>query len=331
MYKKQKQTNQEGNGQYTLSNWYNASGKIEDKYEQKRGDVLKHPSRVLVCGPSGSGKTRLAVNLVTDIFKWDRLYIFAPQLDQFLFQRLVDYVSDEIASHGEEPEDYIYTSDTIDLTPEDLDPELQHLIIFDDLVSKYDSANNKKILQFAKKGRLRNCSMVVLTQSYHDTFPEIRENMSVLCIFDIKSLTDRSRIQATWCPELSKDEFKAIYTEAIKKREKDDPNAFLTIVKDEISKDRRYRRGLSTDTLYNKKGELIHRPEVSGKYPSSFPEENAFHRMRSPIYPPYFDDEDNSEEESVFDTHQLLRSLNDNVPKNKTSHQKLKLPQKYFD
>ncbi len=293
---KPKLDEQKGEGVYHVSNWYDSEGKQEDKYEQKRGDILKHPSRILIVGPTGSGKTREAVNLATDIFKWDRLYIFAPQLDQFLLKRLVDYVSKEIMSLGEEPEDYIHTSDKIDITPEDLDPDLQNLIIFDDLVSKYESANNKAILQFAKKGRLRNCSMIILTQSYHDCFPEIRENMNVLSIFEIKNINDKSRIQSTWASDLTKDEFKAIYNIATKKRTTHDTDAFLTIVRDEITNNRRYRRGLSINTLYNPDGTLVKRQEVSGEYPST----SKIEKWR-PVKPQYSDDSNDSDDSDELD------------------------------
>lgn len=287
MYRKKPQTSKQKNvkqeqpkqpigkmwseGQYEVSNWYEVQGNIEDKYEQKRADILKHPSRILCVGPSGSGKTQLAVNLTIDIFKWDRLYVFAPQSSQFLIKTLIDYVSNEIAELGEEPNDYIHVSDNVDITPEELDPELQHFIIFDDLVSKYESANNKKILQFAKKCRLRNCTMIILTQSYHDCYPEIRENMNVLCLFEIRNMNDKSRILSTWCPDLTKDEFKTIWLQATTKKNSKDLNAFLTIVKDEIDKYRKYRRGLTVGTLYTRNNLLIERPNVSGSYPTSSP------------------------------------------------------------
>ena len=259
-------------GKYEVSNWYLAEGKQEEKYTQKRGDIFKHPARILIFGPTGSGKTNEAVNLTTDVIHWDKLYVFAPQLSQFLLQTLVTYVSEEIVSAGEEPEDYIHTSDQIDIDVEDLDPEVQNLVIFDDLVSKYESANNKKILQFAKKGRLRNASIIILTQSYHDCYKEIRENMNVISMFEVKSPQDRSIIRNTWATDLSKEEFTAIYNQAVKKEIPDDPNAFLTIVKDDISKYDRYRRGLSVGTLFNKNGMLINRPDVTvGKYPTNSP------------------------------------------------------------
>ena len=48
-------------------------------------NVIKHPARIMLFGPSGHGKTNLLMPLILDLLSFKKLYIFAKNPKQKLF------------------------------------------------------------------------------------------------------------------------------------------------------------------------------------------------------------------------------------------------------
>src|SRR5688572_12993862 len=134
--------------------------------------VPKWPFRLLVCGNSGSGKTNLLLNLVLQYLSFDRLIVFAKDLSEPKYEFLQKLLEDEPAAE--------FSSDDQFITVDDLDPNQQNLIVFDDYVT---TKNQKAIEDLFIRGRKKNASIVYLTQSYYKTPKNIRLQCNYLALF----------------------------------------------------------------------------------------------------------------------------------------------------
>ena len=72
--------------------------------------------------------------------------------------------------------------------------------------------NQKPLIDYFIQGRHKNCSVIYLSQSFHDTPKSIRINCSHFCIYDFPSTRERNFI----CNELGVDKQK--YINATKKK-----------------------------------------------------------------------------------------------------------------
>lgn len=224
----------------------------EANYEQK-GDVIEHPARIIIIGPSGSGKTQLAVFLVTEHFQFDTLSIFASNLDQPLFIELREYMEKKIQKLGGDPEDYIHFSTSIDRSPQDYDPELQHLVIFDDKI-RQKSKEGEQVADFFMKGRPNNISVIAVTQNLFNSNTQVRENANYLFAFAIRRPQDKLAVFNTYCSaHLTRPQFEQSFARATNKQSDDDRNAFFSVINTESSKPLglMFRRGLVPYSLYS--------------------------------------------------------------------------------
>jgi hypothetical protein len=113
---------------------------------------------MLLVGPSGSGKTNLLMNLLLKFIDYDKLYVYSPHLEQDCYKKLKRVSECVEKETGEE----ILTIDN-DLenviSPEDLDPHMQNIVVFDGLVLA-DKAIQRKITELYVRGRHANCSCI---------------------------------------------------------------------------------------------------------------------------------------------------------------------------
>jgi len=220
-------------------------------YYQK-GGVIEHPARVFVLGPSASGKTNLVMFLVTEHFEFDTLTIFAADLDQPLFVKLKNVAEAKIKSFGGNFEDYIHMSSTIDMNVEDFDSSLQHLVVFDDMVSQ-KSKTGETVAQFFMKGRPRNISSIVISQNLFNANTQVRENTNYLFSFAVKRKQDRSFIYSTYCQShLTQPQFDKSYAQATKTHTNGDRNNFFSVINTDKAKPlgMTFRRGLVPYSLF---------------------------------------------------------------------------------
>lgn len=246
---------------YEVPNFYNSPllGKsLEDKYKQKAPEVIKHPARVMILGTSGRGKTNAAIYLIMELLAWNTLTIFASNPDQDLVRLMKNFL---LKGLGVEPSDddeipeeirsIFHVSKTIDRTPEDYDPKLQHVVLIDDLTTKGDKTNTLKIASFFKRGRPANITPILCTQYLYDADPLIRSEVTHLCVFPLDAKKNITAVFNDYGSPLSKEKFFEIYHQATLNRNNGniDPNAFLMISKFDNDLDKKFRRGFTPGSL----------------------------------------------------------------------------------
>jgi len=246
------------NNPYIVKNLYSGSGSghgVEDVYIQK-GDIFKHPARILIVGPSGSGKTNLLGFIVADHLAWDTLTIFAKNTEQPIFRKFQDIVLSKIEKLNVDPEDYFHVSDEIDKNVKDFDHNLQNVVVFDDMTHRTSGKNKttEQIDAFMKYGRPQNITVIVVTQNFHDATKRIRENANYAIMFPTKAPEDRRRFSEYYCQDLSKDQriglmekaFRLEITPRMTEEEKEQKkmNAFFFVGPEEWPNHLRYRKGL---------------------------------------------------------------------------------------
>jgi len=164
------------------------------------------PFRFLICGPSGSGKTNVLLNLIFHYLHYNKIYIYAKDLFESKYQLLQDFfeeVHEKIKERFKEPVEVAYFSSEKEhiIKVDDLDPQVQNLIIFDDFVMEKDQHRIKDLFIRSRK---KNTSIIYLTQSYFTTPKDIRLQCN-----DIPNNRERSLIQNEHA--IKKDEFHSLF------------------------------------------------------------------------------------------------------------------------
>jgi hypothetical protein len=118
-----------------------------------------------------------------------------------------------------------------------MDKDVNHLVIFDDLVLAKDQS---RIENYYIRARKLNCSVIYLSQSYYRIPKIIRSNCNYMCILKLSGNREVKMILSEFGLGVSKEELLRLYTEATS--EKFQP---LIIDMDEEAP-KRFRRGLTT-------------------------------------------------------------------------------------
>ena len=166
---------------------------------------MKVPFRLVIVGASGAGKTNVAVEIMrrmNDTF--NDITIITKNSDEPIYNYLKTKMSP----------DELTVLEGIESIPdlESFDPEVQSLVIFDDLVLE---KNQKKIEEYFIRGRKRNISMMYLTQSYYKTPRPIRLNVNYLILKKLASKRDLNTILSEVNIGLKKEDLFNIYKHCI--------------------------------------------------------------------------------------------------------------------
>ncbi len=200
------------------------------------------PANVMISGYSGSGKTNLLLNLIYDLLHWDNLYVYAKDLEEPLYENLI-----QSCQHAYEisPFDYEFLSSLENSKPiDEMDKNSKNLIIFDDFCTDAQSMN--KIKEYFIRGRKKNCSCIFISQDYFSVPKIIRLQCSYFLMFKTRDDREIKDIYQTHNSGLTKDEFKKAFKEATS-----DNYNFLCIDKKQPSSDPRHLRK-NFDELLNK-------------------------------------------------------------------------------
>ena len=195
---------------------YDSGDDSDKKYKQIYPFMPSNIFRMLICGNSGSGKTNLLYHmLIKPLLYYDEIYLYARNLEQDKYQKLIKKMMDLSNKFGYE---ILHTSndEIIPITEMDYEDN-QKLVIFDDYVCE---KNQKSLIDYFIQGRHKNCSVVYLSQSFYKTPKDIRLNCSHYCLYEFPSAREANRIAA----ELGVD--KEVYKSATKQ-----PYTFLYIDK----------------------------------------------------------------------------------------------------
>jgi hypothetical protein len=189
----------------------NQSGDEDDMppYRQKHFLMPSKTFRMLLVGPSGSGKSNLLMNFLLKFLDYDKIYIYTKHMDQDCYKKLrrvlenVEYeTGEQILTIDNDPENII--------SPGDLDPHMQNLVVFDDLVLA-DISIQRKITEMFVRGRHANCSCFYLSQMYHKIPRDIRLNSTHLCIFDVCNKREMSLLASELNNSMPRDDFIDMY------------------------------------------------------------------------------------------------------------------------
>ena len=195
---------------------YDSTDDIDKKYKQLFPFMPADTFRMLICGNSGSGKTNLLFHmLIKPLLHYDEIYLYARNLEQDKYQKLIQKMRELSSKIGYE---ILHVSND-EITPvSEMDYEdNQKLVIFDDYVC---DKNQRRIIDYFIQGRHKNCSVIYLSQSFYKTPKDIRLNCSHFCVYKFPSSRESNMISS----ELGVD--KETYKEATKK-----PFTFLYVDK----------------------------------------------------------------------------------------------------
>src|SRR5215475_13097409 len=91
--------------------------------------VPQWPFRLLICGNSGCGKTNLLINLIQNLY-FENIYVYARDISEPYYECLEECFKELDQFNS------VFSSDPQDIiSVDDLDPEKQNLIVFDDYVT----------------------------------------------------------------------------------------------------------------------------------------------------------------------------------------------------
>ena len=153
---------------------------------------LKHPNlRMVICGASGSGKSNILLNILNCLENtFEKILIFTQDKEEQLYQFLEESLPMDELEIFEGIENLIkYDFDNLQ--------EKQHLIIFDDMCIESEK-KQQNICELFIRGRKMakgyGCSLIYLTQSYFQTPPIIRKQMTSLILRKINGKRDAREI-----------------------------------------------------------------------------------------------------------------------------------------
>jgi len=227
--KRPKSSTKEGDGK--VINMYDRIPKnLIDKAENPNFHLhnLVLPFRMVVCAPSGSGKTNFLVNLIS-LFcagkgTFSDITIVTRNKDEPLYRWLTDL------------HDGIRILEGLNNTPhlDKMDKDLNHLVVWDDLVLEKDQT---RISQYYIRARKLNCSVIYLSQSYFRIPKIIRSNCTYLVLLRLSGDREIKLILSESGIGVSKEELFRLYKQATS--EKFSP----FIIDFEAENEKKYRKG----------------------------------------------------------------------------------------
>ena len=190
---------------------------------------FKIPFRACIVAPSGSGKTNFLLNLIELFSRGDQgtfqtINIITRNKDEPLY-RFLESISDQIV-----------IKEGLNNIPklDKFDKELNHLVVFDDLVLEKDLG---AICQYYIRARKLNVSVIFLSQSFFGTPKIIRNNCNYMILLKLSGNREVNMILSEFGLGVTKEQLLDIYQYAT--REKMQP----LIIDLEAEPNQRFRKG----------------------------------------------------------------------------------------
>lgn len=149
------------------------------KTRKRHSKMPNTPARILLCGSTGCGKTNLLLNFVYDLLPWEKLYIFARDLQESKYLQLQEEVS---VAEEYSREQIGHFANQLDIDVDELDPSHHNLVVFDDFVTA-DCKTMQTITDYFIRGRKKNATVIFISQSYYTVPKDIRLQCSYLIFF----------------------------------------------------------------------------------------------------------------------------------------------------
>lgn len=213
------------------------------KYEQRHFLLPSKNHRTLIIGPSGSGKTCLLMSYIMKYLSYDKIYLYSTHLDQVKYRRLIRFfkkIENTIFDQTGLQETILHTGSCMDdvIPVDEYDKTKRTLIIFDDMIMCEDP--DGLIPDIFVRSRHKNCSVIYLSQMYFKVNRHIRLNCSHVAIFNVQNKRELNMLNQELAYDLSKDEFKRVYLEAVAEK-----YSFLYIDRESVFKPLKYRKRLN--------------------------------------------------------------------------------------
>lgn len=202
-----------------------------DKVENPNFNIhnLKLPFRMCIVAPSGSGKTNFLVNLLS---------MFSVGKGTFASIHIITKNADEpLYKWIKGKSDQIVIKEGLTNTPplDKFDKELNHLVVWDDLVLSKDLS---MVENYYIRARKLNVSVIFISQSYFKIPKIIRNNCSYMVLLKLSGNREVNMILSEFGLGVSKEELIELYEYAT--REKFSP----LLIDLEADKFNRFRKGL---------------------------------------------------------------------------------------
>ena len=170
----------------------------------------KLPFRMIVVAPSGSGKSNFVLNLIEKFSKGKGTFNSIHLICRSKCEPLYEYLEEKTKKK-------IKILEGVNEIPDinSFDRELQHLMIFDDLVLE---KNQSKMMEMYIRGRKKGISIVYLSQSFYRIPKTIRSNCNYFVILKLSGKRDLNLIMSEFELGVSKDELLKIYEDATREK-----------------------------------------------------------------------------------------------------------------
>lgn len=181
-------------------------------YKRKKETQINLPFRMLICGTTGSMKTTSALNIIKQIAGFTRIFIYAKDLTEPLYECLIDLLTE----YEKKTQRKILTvSNNVKDIPkcDEFDKKESNLVICDDLITE---KNLKNISDLFVRGRKKNISIMFITQSYYDTPTLIRKQLSHIVLKKINGKRDITAILSDNSLALNKEDIIKLYKYVMK-------------------------------------------------------------------------------------------------------------------
>jgi hypothetical protein len=206
---------------------------VKSKANNKISDnpyAPKHPFRMLVIGPSGCGKSNVVVNLLIEYLNFDRIYVYARDLEEDKYKMLMEFfelmdekINKKLTKRGRAAQDSdMWTTATFTQVSSDediidtnsLNPDNRNLVVFDDLVS-LGRKNQHKVVDLFIRGRKRNCSLIYISQTFFEIPKSIRLQANYVILFQINDARELQELRKTLATRVSTQDFRDMYAEIV--------------------------------------------------------------------------------------------------------------------
>jgi len=172
----------------------------------------------VIAGSTGCGKTLLLTNLLRkpDVLNFKDFYVYCPTLHQDAYTNLKQHFEEQESAIENEYKRktnknkvikcaHFYDTDDNIKDPRELDPNFNHIMIFDDVMMK----DQKIIKEYFCTGRHNNVNVFYLVQSLHKIQKHcIRENANMFILFKQRDKTLKYFYEDTISGDMEFEEFK---------------------------------------------------------------------------------------------------------------------------
>lgn len=194
-------------------------------YDQKTGrkpvihknELMPHNPGIfnaVMVGSTGSGKTNVLLNMLFDFLTYDRLYVYANNSEQAVYEKLRERLEDIAEKLDIEPDEIYHFGDslsevvTVDEIPDD---GKVSIVVFDDFVLEKDQSI---IEEFYVRGRHKKCITIYLSQTYSKIPITIRRNSRIFLFWRATRGRDITMFASDAAPEMHIKDFKSMFAQA---------------------------------------------------------------------------------------------------------------------